>query len=170
MDKAWKAYERKVAKMFGMKRALQKGTKAKEDVAPEEGIDAAKWIIDAKKRKTIEVWSWMADLVKYAKEKDKPAILVFQPWGKPGDYAIMEYSWFMENFRSHIDCFYQSSLNKGVSRFEVAWSEVKSIAKRTNSLPLLHLCPIAIPEYTCIKAENLISLMKAKGLLTQENG
>jgi len=121
-DKAWKAYERRIAKKFGMQRALQKGTKAKEDVVGAEGIDAVPWVIDAKKRKTLLIWSWMADLVKYADEKGKPPILVFQPWGKQQNYAVVKTRWFLDNFSSHYGLFYETHFSRLDRRtFEEAW-------------------------------------------------
>ncbi len=175
-DKAWKAYERRVAAQFNMKRALQKGTRAKEDIAPEEGIDAAPWIIDAKKRKRLEVWGWMRELCEYAAEKGKPPILVFQPWGKPQNYAVVTRDFFTSNFSSHMDCFWTYLFEKSSKMtFEEAWSGLKYLSGKKNRIPLMYMKiksfepgVTELADYFCIKLENLISLMKAKNMLKGE--
>jgi hypothetical protein len=177
-DKPWKAYERKISRLFGWQRALQKGTNAKEDIAPKEGIDAAPWIIDCKKRKTLLIWSWMADLVKYADEKGKPPILVFQPWGKRQNYAVVKTRWFLDNFSSHYGLFYETHFTRSDKRtFEEAWKTTTERAGKSmeSQYCLLSMyvekASLAHSDYVCVKLENLISLMKTKNLLeVRENG
>lgn len=168
-DKPWKVYERKVAKMFGYERALQKGTKTKEDAAPPEGIEAARWVIDAKLNKTIVVWSWMAALVEYAKGKNKPAILVFRQPPKHQSYAVVEKAWFFTRFHSHLTFFKLSPWSKqGRRDFNTAWGEVKKSCGAKQLPGLLMGVEKGSMDYVCIKAENLISLMTAKGMLKGE--
>jgi hypothetical protein len=178
-DKPWKAFERRVAKQFGMQRALQRGSDVKEDVAPEGGIDAVPWVIDCKKTKRLNVWTWMKELKEYADEKGKPPILVFQPWGKPQSYAIVTSTWFDQNFESHHSCFaFAHFVKNEKSNFEEAWKGTKKSIRTHNSLFKGQALPAMSmfvdkhygqPDYICIKLENLISLMKAKGMLEVDN-
>lgn len=174
-NSTWKKYEWKIGKKFGMVRALQKGTRAKEDIAYEEGIDATPWIIDAKKRKELKVWTWMRELCEYAAEKGKPPILVFQPWGKPQNYAVVEAVWFCREFSSHTELFAFLKFHKNERKsFETAWQEVKKAAQKNKAsqFPALAMrlghAGISI-DYICLKLENLISLMKAKNMLEGED-
>jgi len=169
-SRTWKKYEQTVAEEFGMKRALQKGTKTKEDIAPEEGVDAAPWIVDAKLRKNLSVWRWMEELVEYARAKDKPPILVFREFPKRQSYAVLEQKWFFSNFEGHIQYFSLQPWSKmGRRNFNKAWKETRKICG-TNRIPgLLMGITQGDIDYVCIKFENLISLMKAKGMLKGEN-
>jgi len=169
----WKKFEMKVARMFGYERALMKGTATKEDAAPPEGADAAEWVIDAKLKSQLNIWSWMADLVEYAKEKGKPAIVVFRHYPKLQAYAVVEYEWFFDSFLGHISLFTLQQWHKNEMRnFTKAWKDVKEWAEGSE-LPRIPGLLMAIKagelDYVCIKAENLISLMKAKGMLKEEN-
>lgn len=165
-DKAWKAYERRVAAMFHMKRALQKGTTEKADIVPNDGSECP-YVIDAKKRKSLRIWSWMYKLVQYAQSKRKAPILVFQPWGKKQNFAVIRLRWFFKNFRRHVDCFSFESWSKPEKRdFQTAWNNAKMVASRENKIPgmFLEIVPDNI-DYVCIKLENLISLMKTANML-----
>jgi len=165
-SRTWKKFETKTARRFGYERALMKGTDTKEDAAPAEGAESARWVIDAKLRTALNIWKWMDDLVKYASEKDKPAILVFSEYNKRGDYAVVEWRWFRANFKSHITFFFLQPWDKRERRnFEKAWAHTYQGAGENRIPGLLMGIEKGDIDYVCIKAENLISLMKAKGLL-----
>ena len=71
-DKSWKAEERKVAKAFGSKRALMKGTSEKSD------IDHPFFCVDVKLRKRWEVDKWFSELEDYAQKHNKTPILTLR--------------------------------------------------------------------------------------------
>lgn len=171
-SRTWKAFETKVARMFGYERALMKGTATKEDAAPPEGAGAAKWVIDAKLHSNLSLWAWMADLVKYARYKTKPAILVFREYPKRQSYAVVEYEWFFDSFLGHISLFSLKQWKKSEMRdFHKAWKDVENWCEESE-LPRIPGLLMAIKagelDYVCIKVENLISLMKAKKMLKGE--
>jgi len=72
MDKSWKAEERKVARAFGTKRALMKGTSEKSD------IDHPVFCVDVKLRKRWAVDKWFNELEDYAQKHNKTPILTLR--------------------------------------------------------------------------------------------
>jgi len=86
-DQPWKAEERKVAKEFGTKRALMKGTGEKSDV------EHPLFCVDVKLRKRWEVDRWFDELRAYAALPVKPRreILSKHPTVKDAKQLINEY-------------------------------------------------------------------------------
>jgi len=83
-DKAWKAEERTVARMFGTSRALQKGTDTKEDIISDL------FMVDVKLRKRWEIQRWYRELKDAARKKDKIPILSIREPGKRIRLAVVE--------------------------------------------------------------------------------
>lgn len=85
-DKAWKREERIVAKRFGAKRKLQKGTDEKRDV------DIEKFCIDVKLRRKWHIASWFKDLQKYLKDNnsDEIPIMTIRKPGTRQRFAVLD--------------------------------------------------------------------------------
>lgn len=166
-SRSWKRYEQQVAESFGYTRALMKGTKEKSDAAPAEPGEEARWIIDAKLRTDLELWKWMAELVDYSEEKGKPPILVFKVYRKHQSYAIVTRDFFFSNFRLHISNFKMIWWKKfDKMNFQEAFEKATKNAgdNRIPGLLMDQYNEAGHIDYICIKLENLMSLMKAKGM------
>jgi len=83
-DAAWKAEERRVAAMFGSKRALMKGTSTKTDVISDL------FCIDVKLRKRWDIQRWYRELRASARKKDKIPILTIREPGKRLRLAVID--------------------------------------------------------------------------------
>ena len=168
-SRSWKRYESSVSAMFGGKRALMKGTKEKADIVNLDGRDMP-WVIDAKLRTKLEIWTWMRDLVKYAEKTGRPAILVFREFSKRGSYAVVEKGWFMEQFDEfgHLWRWHIWSKDDR-DTFPAAMAEAKKLAG-DNKIPILMMKQRANGDvdYVCIRAANLKSMMICKGLINLE--
>ena len=165
-DKPWKAFERKVAKMFFGKRALEKGTDEKADIKWENG-DEMPWVIDAKLHKGLAIWKWMKELVKYSGEQGKPPILVFREFGKQGSFAVVEREWFHTSFAGHVSMFRLWFWKKpDTDTFQEVWKKASKSANKANRIPGVAMTPRKTNDgydFVCIRVQNLQSLMKARG-------
>jgi len=88
-DKSWKAEERKVAKAFGSKRALMKGTGEKSD------IDHPLFCVDVKLRKRWEVDKWFNKLQDYAQKHDKTPILTLRKPRSKRRLAVVDFDFLI---------------------------------------------------------------------------
>lgn len=88
-DKAWKAEERKVAKAFGCKRALMKGTDEKSD------IDHPLFCVDVKLRKNWQLESWFNVLRTYARSQDKIPILTLRKPRSKRRLAVVDFDFLI---------------------------------------------------------------------------
>jgi len=88
-DKSWKAEERKVAKAFGSKRALMKGTSEKSD------IDHPVFCVDVKLRKRWEVDKWFSELEDYAQKHDKTPILTLRKPRSKRRLAVVDFDFLI---------------------------------------------------------------------------
>jgi len=89
MDKAWKAEERKVARAFGTKRALMKGTSEKSDV------DHPVFCVDVKLRKRWEIDKWFAELRDYAMKCNKIPILTLRKPRSKRRLAVVDFDFLI---------------------------------------------------------------------------
>lgn len=166
-DKAWKAYERKIATIFHGKRALEKGTDEKADIKWKNG-DEMPWVIDVKLHKKLAIWKWMRDLVEYSRNQDKSPILVFRVFGKRGSFAVVEREWFHTTFAGHVSMFRLWFWKKfDMDTFQEIWKKATKSAGKANRMPGLAMTPRKTNDgydFVCISVQNLQSLMKARGL------
>lgn len=89
MDKAWKREERYVAKAFGTKRALMKGTSEKSDIVSEM------FMVDVKLRKRWDVESWFNVLRRVAREQDKIPILTLRKPRSKRRLAVVDFDFLI---------------------------------------------------------------------------
>jgi len=166
-SRTWKKYEQKIAELFGYQRALMKGTDEKADAAPADGTEP-EWIIDAKVRTKLSPWAWMADLVEYSLKLNKPAILVFRAVGEGQSYAVVEKRWFFSKFAFWVPDYRMIFWKKNDSMsFQKAFSRVTRLAgdKKVPGLLMNQYSEQGHIDYICIKIEDLLRLMEAKGML-----
>jgi len=88
-DKAWKAEERKVARAFGTKRALAKGTPEKSD------ISHSLFCVDVKLRKRWEVDKWFNELEDYAQKHNKTPILTLRKPRSRRRLAVVDFDFLI---------------------------------------------------------------------------
>jgi hypothetical protein len=94
MDKAWKVEERKVAKAFGTKRALMKGTNEKSD------IDSDMFCVDVKLRQRWQVDKWFEELRAYAQKCDKIPILTLRQPRAKRRLAVVDFDFLVATLKS----------------------------------------------------------------------
>ena len=83
-DKPWKAEERAVARMFGSRRALMKGTSEKSDIQSDQ------FVVDVKLRKNWSVQKWYRELRASARKQDKIPILTLREPGQKLRLAVVD--------------------------------------------------------------------------------
>lgn len=88
-DKAWKAEERSVAKAFGTKRALMKGTGEKAD------IQHTLFCVDVKLRQRWDVNKWFDELRAYADKKNKIPILTLRKPRSKRRLAVVDFDFLI---------------------------------------------------------------------------
>jgi hypothetical protein len=93
-DKAWKAEERTVAKAFGTKRALMKGTDEKTD------IQHSLFCVDVKLRQRWDVDKWFAELREYADQQSKIPILTLRKPRTKRRLAVIDFDFLISAIQS----------------------------------------------------------------------
>jgi hypothetical protein len=93
-DKAWKAEEREVAKAFGTKRALMKGTDEKTD------IQHSLFCVDVKLRQRWDVDKWFAELREYADQQSKIPILTLRKPRTKRRLAVIDFDFLISAIQS----------------------------------------------------------------------
>jgi len=83
-DKAWKAEERTVARMFGTERALMKGTDEKSDIISDL------FMVDVKLRKNWRIQQWYRELREASRKQDKIPVLTVREPGKKLRLAVVD--------------------------------------------------------------------------------
>ena len=93
-DTAWKREERIVAKAFGTKRALMKGTNEKSD------IDSDLFCVDVKLRQRWQVDKWYDELRDYAQKQNKIAILTLRQPRAKRRLAVVDFDFLVATLKS----------------------------------------------------------------------
>jgi hypothetical protein len=93
-DKAWKAEERTVAKAFGTKRALMKGTDEKTD------IQHSLFCVDVKLRQRWDVETWFEKLREYADKQSKIPILTLRKPRTKRRLAVIDFDFLISAIQS----------------------------------------------------------------------
>ena len=173
MNHAWKNEERIVAKMFGTRRRLMKGTDEKEDI----GYDLFPYSVDVKLWKVWSVLKWFKELAMFASERGKPAILTVRQPGKKLRLAIVCTAFLEALLWKHNHAWRDGKLYS-VAKYEAdKWRvdywfrELEGCKESRGKIPILYLRtkdPVEV-GLSAIKLDNLISIMKGAGYLVSES-
>ena len=155
-DKAWKAEERKVARMFGTERKLMKGTDEVEDVISD------KFVIDVKLRKTLLIKSWFLKVREDAEKKGKIPILICR---RP-QISQLRLAAIDDNMGSRLceinkELFQQVSMPKRTD-IETFIRNYKKVHKKSHRIPVFFLQDEPI---TIMECHILVSALKGLGML-----
>lgn len=86
-DKSWKAQERRIAKAFGTLRTSLSGKMSKAGTGSDTLHE--RFYIECKRRKTIAMLEWFAEIVSKAKKEKKIPILALKAANRKDDYILV---------------------------------------------------------------------------------
>ena len=97
-DKAWKAFERRIAKSLGTHRTPLSGGASRHTRSDTLHPDL---YVECKQRKTSYIWSQMAQIRSHARKEGKVPVLASHVVSSSGTLAVIDWSFFVKLWEAY---------------------------------------------------------------------